>query len=134
MRAWTRLLSVKPVRSQLITGLRDLAARVRSQGEYRETEMLRITVQEDGAVWRLHLAGRLAGVWVDETENIWHSAKTCGKQVEIEMREVTGIDEAGRRLLRAMNQAGARLVANGVAMKALVEELTGKPARRNRTA
>jgi hypothetical protein len=96
--------------------------------------MLRITVQEDATVWRLHLAGRLASVWVDETENIWDSAQTCGKQVEIDMREVTGIDEAGRRLLRAMNQAGARLIAKGVAMKALVEEITGKPARQNRTA
>jgi predicted phage gp36 major capsid-like protein len=94
--------------------------------------MLRITVQEDGTVWRLHLAGRLASAWVGETENIWHTAQPFGKQVEIDMREVTGIDEAGRCLLRAMNQAGARLVARGVAMEALVEEITGIQAHRNR--
>jgi hypothetical protein len=94
--------------------------------------MLRITVQEDSTVWRLHLAGRLASAWVCETENIWHSARPGGKQVEIDMREVTGIDEAGRCLLQAMNQAGARLIAKGVAMNALVEEITGKPACRNR--
>src|SRR5882724_6481133 len=73
--------------------------------------MLRITVQEDGTVWRLHLAGRLASVWVGETEQTWHAAQACGKQGEIDMREVTGIDEAGRCLPRAMKQAGARLVA-----------------------
>jgi hypothetical protein len=94
--------------------------------------MLRITVQEDGAVWRLQLAGRLVSVWVGMTETIWHSAQPCGKQVEIDMREVTGIDEAGRCLLRAMNEAGASLIAKGVAMEALVEEITGKRPDRNR--
>jgi hypothetical protein len=92
--------------------------------------MLRITVQEDGSVWRLHLAGRLAGAWVAETENMWRSASVSGKQVEIDMREVTGIDEAGRCLLRAMNYAGARFIAKGVAMKALIEDMTSKPYSR----
>jgi len=41
------------------------------------------------------------------------------------MREVRGIDAAGRDLLVAMHQAGARLVADGVAMTALLEEITG---------
>jgi hypothetical protein len=96
--------------------------------------MLRITVQQDDALWRLHLAGRLEGVWVAETENTWHSAPVSGRPVEIDIREVTWIDEAGRRLLQAMNQAGARFIAKGVAMEALVEEITGKPARRRRRA
>ena len=82
----------------------------------------------------MHLAGRLAGAWVAETENTWRSAPLSGKAVELDMREVTGIDEAGRCLLRAMNEAGARFVAKGVAMEALVEEITGKPVRRRRLA
>lgn len=94
--------------------------------------MLRITVRKDGTLWRLHLAGGLAGAWVAETENIWRAAPVCGRPVEIDMRDVTWIDEAGRSLLRAMNQAGARFIATGVAMKALVEEITGEPARRRR--
>jgi hypothetical protein len=97
-----------------------------------ETAMLRITVQEDGTLWRLHLAGRLEGAWVAETENTWRSAPASGRRVEIDMREVTWIDQAGRYLLEAMNQAGARFIAKGVAMEALVEEITGKPARRMR--
>jgi hypothetical protein len=96
--------------------------------------MLRITVQEDGTLWRLHLSGRLAGAWVAETENTWRSAPVSGRRVEIDMREVTWIDEAGRCLLQAMNQAGARFIATGVAMEALVEEITGKPAHRRRRA
>jgi hypothetical protein len=94
--------------------------------------MLRITLHEDGTQWRLHLAGRLAGVWVAETENTWRSALVSGRLIEIDIREVTGIDEAGRCLLRAMNQEGARLVAKGVAMEALVEEITGTRVRRGR--
>jgi len=92
--------------------------------------MLRITVQEDDTLWRLHLAGRLVGAWVAETENTWRFAPISGRRVEIVIREVTGIDEAGRCLLRAMNREGARFVAKGVAMEALVEEITGIPVRR----
>jgi hypothetical protein len=103
-------------------------------GGYRQTEMLMITVQEDGTLWRLRLSGRLAGAWVAETENAWRSTQLSGRRVEIDMTEVMWIDEAGRCLLQAMHQAGARLIAKGMAMEALVEEITGKPARRSRRA
>lgn len=93
---------------------------------------MRITLQEDGTLLRLHLAGRLAGAWVAETENTWRCALAFGKPVEIDMRDVTGLDEAGRRLLRVMNQEGARLIAKGLAMEALVEEITGTRVRRGR--
>ena len=103
-----------------------------SPGAYREIEMLRITVQEDGTLWRLHLAGRLEGAWVAETENTWRSAPASGRRVEIDLREVTWIDKAGRCLLQTMNQAGARFIAKGVAMEALVEEISGTPAQGRR--
>jgi hypothetical protein len=96
--------------------------------------MLRITVQGDGILWRLQLSGKLAGAWVAETENTWRSAPVSGSPVEIDIRDVTCIDEAGRCLLRAMNEAGARFIAKGVAMEALIEEITGKPAGRRRSA
>jgi len=47
------------------------------------------------------------------------------------MRQVTGVDEAGCELLSAMHKAGARLVAEGVAMTALIEEITGKKPLNN---
>jgi hypothetical protein len=92
--------------------------------------MLRITVREDDTLWYLQLSGRLAGPWVAETEKLWRCAPVSSRQLEIDLREVTGIDEAGRSLLQAMNEAGARFIAKGVAMEALVEEITGKPGRR----
>src|SRR5262245_23736014 len=89
--------------------------------------MLRITVHEDGSVCRLKLEGRLGGPWVPETEKAWRSALcSAGKQIEIDMKEVTAIDDDGRELLASMHQAGARLVAQGVEMTALVEEIAGK--------
>jgi len=90
---------------------------------------VRITVQENPTLLRLQLSGRLAGAWVAETENTWRSALVSGRQVEVDLRDLTWIDEAGRRLLQAMNQAGARFIAKGVAVEALVEEITGKPCR-----
>jgi hypothetical protein len=90
--------------------------------------MLRITVHVDGDRCRLQLSGRLCGPWVGETAKVWHPALCSGKEIEVDMREVTGIDDAGRELLVAMHVAGARLVAEGVAMTALLEEITGEQA------
>ena len=87
--------------------------------------MLRITVDQDDTSCRLKLAGRLCGHWVAETKRAWRSSPCLGKQIEVDMRELTGIDNDGRELLSAMCQAGARLVVEGVWMTALVEEITG---------
>ena len=88
--------------------------------------MLRITVHQDGGRYRLELAGKLGGPWVAETENVWRSAPCSGKEIELDMREVTGVDDAGRELLIAMHAAGSLFVVQGVAMTALIEEITGK--------
>jgi uncharacterized protein (DUF1330 family) len=46
--------------------------------------------------------------------------------MEVDMREVTAVDDAGRDLLTAMHRAGARLIARGVAMTALIDEIAAK--------
>ena len=88
--------------------------------------MLRITVHEDGDQCPLELAGKLGGPWVAETEYVWLSAPCSGKEIEVDMREVTGVDDAGRELLAAMHRAGACFTAEGLAMTALIDEITGK--------
>ena len=88
--------------------------------------MLRITLHNDDTKCRLELAGKLAGPWVAETEHVWLSAICSGKEIEVDMREVTGVDDAGRKLLAAMLRAGACFTAEGVAMTTLIEEITGK--------
>jgi hypothetical protein len=84
--------------------------------------MLRITIHDNGKLRRLDLAGRLAGEWVAETEKAF-KAEGASKETEVDLTAVTGVDEAGCRLLRAMIQAGATLIAKGVAMTAMVDEM-----------
>jgi hypothetical protein len=88
--------------------------------------MLRITLHREGSQCRLELVGRLSGPWVGEAENAWRSAQCSTKEIEVDMRDVTGIDDAGRMLLAAMHRAGARLIAKGLWMSALVDEITGE--------
>ncbi len=88
--------------------------------------MLRITLHQDGNQCRLELSGKLYGPWVGETETVWRLAACSGKQIEVDMREVTGVEGAGYKLLAAMHEAGAGFVAQGVATTALVDEITGK--------
>jgi hypothetical protein len=85
--------------------------------------MLRITIHEDGKVCRLELAGRLEGPWVGETENAWRTSLRPNRKIEIDLRELTGIDSAGRDLLAAIHLAGACLIVEGVWTTALVREL-----------
>jgi len=87
--------------------------------------MLRITVHETETSWQLRFEGKLAGDWVVEAENIWRSAPVSVRRIEVDLRDVTTVDDAGERLLRAMHQAGAHFIAEGVAMKSLVGEITG---------
>lgn len=42
----------------------------------------------------------------------------------VDLKEVTGVDAAGRILLTEMHRAGARLLAAGVANSALITEIT----------
>jgi hypothetical protein len=89
--------------------------------------MLRITIHDNGKLRRLELAGKLAGEWVAETEKAFKT-EGAGKQTEVDLTAVTGVDEAGRRLLRTMIQAGATLIAKGLAMTALVDEMRSPTA------
>lgn len=93
--------------------------------------MLRITVQETGTIWRLDLSGKLVGPWVAETANVWRLAPRSGKQIEVDLKEVTGVDAAGRTLLTEMHEAGARLLAAGVANSALIADITHRLKARN---
>jgi hypothetical protein len=92
--------------------------------------MLRITLHQNGGQSRLVLSGRLYGPWVGETETVWRSAARAGEQIEVDLREVIGVDNAGCKLLAAMQEAGARFVVEGVGMTALIDEITAKQRRR----
>lgn len=88
--------------------------------------MLRITVYGDETKRRIELAGRIAGPWVDELEKAWRSAASSAREIEIDLRDVIGMDVAGRELLQRFCAAGVRFNACGVAMIALIDEIHGK--------
>jgi outer membrane protein len=97
--------------------------------------MLRITVREDEKKGRIEAAGKIGGPWVAELENAWRSLQAPGKEIEIDLKDVTGVDEAGRELLERMHGAGGRLLACGVMMRCLVDEIRRQHANRvNRLA
>ena len=85
--------------------------------------MLRITIHEDDKVCKLELAGRLEGPWVAETENAWRASLRPDRKIEFDLRQMTGVDSAGRALLASIQRAGACLIAEGVWMTALLDEL-----------
>jgi hypothetical protein len=85
--------------------------------------MLRIMIHEDDKVCKLELAGRLEGPWVAETETAWRASLGADRKVEMDLRQLTGIDDAGRDLLATIQRAGACLIVEGVWMTALLDEL-----------
>lgn len=87
--------------------------------------MLRIIEQENDRSLNFKLAGKLVRDWAPELERCWQQA-VAGKQfnaVRVDLTEVTFVDEAGKRLLAAMANAGVELIAADVLMKALVEQI-----------
>ena len=89
--------------------------------------MLRITIHEDGKVCRLELAGKLEGPWVAETEKAWRASLRPEQKIEIDLRQLTSVDNAGRDLLAAFHRSGACLIGEGVWMTSIIGDLTSQP-------
>jgi len=89
--------------------------------------MLRITIHEAGNACRLELAGKLEGPWVAETEKAWRASLRQDQKIEIDLRQLTSVDNAGRDLLAAFHRSGACLVVEGVWMTALLGDITSQP-------
>ncbi len=84
--------------------------------------MLRVTLKDDAGIWQLKLEGKLAGDWTHEAERVWDSAPV-DRERQVDLRGLTCADESGRELLHRMHREGAHFTAEGVVMKALIEEL-----------
>jgi hypothetical protein len=75
--------------------------------------MLKITLHDSASEIRLRLEGRLAGLWVRELGQCWHTAAstTAGRKTVLDLREVDFVDEAGESLLGEMCRAGVKLLS-----------------------
>lgn len=90
------------------------------------TEALTIYLHDRTDQFRFQLQGPLAGNWVNELETCWQTARSLGDRAYwIDLSGLTGIDQAGRRLLARMHERGARLVAATRYGRQLLEEITG---------
>ena len=87
--------------------------------------MLKITIMELATERRWIVQGSLVGPWVSELRTTWkrahrnHDKRAC----IIDLNDVTFIDKSGERLLRAISRKGAQLIAGGMYVKHVVEQL-----------
>ena len=88
--------------------------------------MLRISVHDDPDSVTFQLEGKLAGSWVQELNECWHSTVTAVPKpvVRFDLTEVTFLDTAGKAFLAARQAEGAELFAAGCLMSAIVAEIS----------
>ena len=87
--------------------------------------MLKITTVETSTDRRWIVQGRLVGPWVSELRTTWKEAHRGEdkRACIIDLNDVTFIDKSGERLLRAMCKKGAQLIARGLYVKHVLEQL-----------
>ena len=85
--------------------------------------MLKITTHADPGRITFELEGRITGPWVEELKACWQNAALGDQQIGVMLREVTFIDEAGRKLLAEMHRRRVILGAAGCMTKAIIEEI-----------
>jgi anti-anti-sigma regulatory factor len=87
--------------------------------------MLKITMTETSTERRWIVQGRLVGPWVGELRTTWKRAHRSqdSRACVIDLNDVTFIDKGGERLLRAMSKKGAQLIARGMYVKHLLEQM-----------
>ena len=88
--------------------------------------MLRITVHDKPRILTFRLEGRLAGPWLRELQDCWHSTLAGqGKPTLcVDLTGVTFIDAAGQACLASLHRQGAEFLAADCLTKALVDEIT----------
>jgi len=71
------------------------------------------------------LQGRLVEPWVSELRTNWKKAYRSRKVCTcvVDLSDVTSVDQAGEKLLRAMSRRGAQFIASGLYIRHVVEAL-----------
>ncbi|HYL99419.1 MAG TPA: hypothetical protein VEZ90_10730 [Blastocatellia bacterium] len=86
--------------------------------------MLRIEIRRnEDLTTGFVLAGKLVGPWVQEFEKCWRTADKLARGITVDLTAVSFIDTRGKELLARMLRDGAKLVAAGCHIKALVREI-----------
>ena len=87
--------------------------------------MFRIHTKRGPESTCLTIEGKLTGPWVSELEKCWRDEFKAEpvKPIVVNLASVFFVDASGRALLSRMRRQGAKFVARGRLMKALVEEI-----------
>ena len=97
--------------------------------------MLRITITDEPAEQRWTLHGRLVAPWVAELEATWRErSQRDARRCVVDLSEVTIIDKRGEKALKAMKEAGAELIACGVYLRHVVDDINSRCRRFRRSA
>jgi hypothetical protein len=76
--------------------------------------MLRISLEQKETAAKVTLEGRVAGAWVAELGRFWVATapQLAGKELSIDLRNVTYADAAGKRVLSTIHaQTNASFIA-----------------------
>jgi anti-anti-sigma regulatory factor len=94
--------------------------------------MLKITIFDTPGRRRLLLEGKLVAPWAAELRNECRkaAAELRGRELVIELRNVTCISEDGQNVLLELMKEGVKFRSSGVFTKHVIKQLAGK-IRRN---
>jgi anti-anti-sigma regulatory factor len=94
--------------------------------------MLKISILDAPNRRRLVLEGKLVAPWAAELKNEWRkaAAELRGRELVIELRNVTCISEDGENVLLGLMKEGVRFRSTGVFTKHVMKQLARK-IRRN---
>lgn len=92
--------------------------------------MIRITTADEQGLTTITVDGVLAGESLDLIENCCAEALSKGQPVRLHLREVSGIDERGRAMLRRMAARRVDMKANGIYSSYVVDEIQADGERR----
>jgi anti-anti-sigma regulatory factor len=87
--------------------------------------VLKITMTETLTERKWVVQGCLVGPWVSELRTTWKRThqNQDKRACVIDLNDVTSIDKSGERLLRAMSKKGAQLIAAGMYVKHVLEQV-----------
>ena len=87
--------------------------------------VFRLDKKLDDRRTRLAFDGEMSAECVESLERCCEEALKDGKPVDLSLRDITGIDEAGEALLRRLAARGVCLFANGVYVSYLLDKIRG---------
>lgn len=87
--------------------------------------MIRIWTTNEARAITVTVDGRLVGEYVDAVTRAVDEAIKAGRPVHLFLRDVSHVDEGGRKLLSRLAGQGVELSASGVYISYVVEEAGG---------